>query len=336
MRYYICGTTLLYVLCGSSIPAYSASLEITPFRTANRSPLVQIFGLPEPESGTITAQGAISTGIMVDIANNYATESSSSEQLVLDGELYRTTLSFRYGVGDRFEAGVDIPVVGNGGGGFDSFIEGWHDFFNLPQGGREAAPRNRLLYSYSKDGREKLHLDSADTGIGDIRLIGGYQLYAPEKPGRFAASLKGSLKLPTGNSTMLQGSGSYDTALWIDAAQTFNCGIGDYSLFGSGGGMIMTKGDVLSDQQSGLAWFGTAGAGLVPAEWIALIVQLSGHSPFYEKSDLEELSGISLQIHTGGTLRLPGAFLMDIAVSEDIAVDTAPDVTLHMAIRRLF
>lgn len=98
----------------------------------------------------------------------------------------------------------------------------------------------------------------------------------------------------------------------------------------------MTRGDVLPDQQRSLAWFGTLGIGWAPADWIAFILQLSGHTPFYDGSDLKELSSNALQLHSGGTLRLAESLFMDIAVSEDIAVKTAPDVTLHLAIRKTF
>lgn len=336
MRNDIVSAMLISTLLGVPVPACSESLAITPFRTTNRSPLVQIFGLPEPESSRIAGQGKASAALLVDIANNYAVESRVREELVLDGEVYRTTLACRYGFGNRLEAGIDIPVISNTGGTFDGFIEGWHDFFGLPQGSRTEAPRNRILYSYSKDGKEQLRLDRSDTGIGDIRLSAGYQLLQPEKPDSFTMALRGSIKLPSGNSSMLQGSGSFDTALWVDASNSFTTSIGNGSLFGSSGGMVMTKGDVLPDQQRSFAGFAAIGAGLAPADWIAFMLQFSGHSPFYTSSSLDELSAFTLQIHTGGTLRLPGSLLLDIAISEDLAVHTAPDATLHMALRKSF
>jgi hypothetical protein len=304
--------------------------------TANRSPLVQIFGLPEPGVAAILKKGRSESGLFIDIASSYAKETTPRERLLLDGETSRTTLACRYGFGDRVEAGIEIPFVGHGGGVFDGFIEGWHDFFGLPQGGRKEAPRNRLLYNYSINGKERLKVDDSSFGIGDIRLTGGYQLYRSEDPGSPAVSLRGSLKLPTGESSRLHGSGSTDAALWVDASDDYKMPVGHLTLFGSAGGMAMTRGDVLPDQQRTVAGFGSLGVGWAPADWIAFILQLSGHTPFYHGSDLKELSANSLQLHSGGTIRLPGSLFMDIAVSEDIAVNTAPDVTLHLALRRAF
>lgn len=336
MRYRICVVITLITALGASTPAFSEPLAITPLHTANRSPLVQIFGLPEPGNASILVKGRGEAGLFVDIASSDINEASSRETLLLDGEVYRTTLAARYGLGERFEAGVEVPFIGHNGGEFDSFIEGWHDFFNLPQGGRKEAPHNRLAYRYTQNGSEKLTVDDSSFGIGDIRLTGGYQLYRSDDPRPRAVSLRGSLKLPTGDSDRLQGSGSVDTALWIDASDDYTLSTGHLTLFGSAGGMVMTQGDVLSDQQRNLAAFGTIGTGWAPTEWIAFILQLSGHTPFYDGSDLKELSSNSLQLHIGGTLKLPGSLLMDIAVSEDVSVNTAPDVTLHLALRRPF
>jgi len=336
MRYFICASALLYSLIGASAPSFSEPLSITPLHTANRSPLVQIFGLPEPTPAAILAEGSGETGIYVDIASNYVVETIPLENLILDGETYRTTLACSYGINERFEAGVELPFMGHGGGVFDSFIEGWHNFFSLPQGGREEAERNKLMYSYSKNGRELLKVDDSDFGIGDMRFTGGYQLYRDNGHDPAYVSLRGSLKLPTGNSHRLHGSGSFDTALWIDASHDYSIPIGHVTLFASGGGMGMTRGDTLPDQQRSFVGFGSLGAGWAPAEWIAFVMQFSGHTPFYSGSDLKELSSNSLQLHSGGTLRLPGSTFMDIAVSEDISVNTAPDVTLHLALRRSF
>jgi hypothetical protein len=336
MKHYISTSALLLVLLGACGWSSAEPLPITPFQTANRSPLVQIFGLPSAGSASILATGRGEGGLSLDMASNYAKDGTSHETIILDGEAYRLTLAGRYGIRERFEAGVELPMVGHGGGVSDGFIEGWHDFFGLPQGGRKEAPRNRLLYRYARDGKELLRVDDSSTGIGDLRLTGGYQLYKGDTKDPVALALRGSLKLPTGSSSKLHGSGSTDGALWLTASNDYPLSIGHLTLFGAGGGMAMTKGDILPDQQRSFVGFGNLGIGWAPADWIAFILEISSHTPFYKGSDLKELSSSSFQLHSGGTLRLSDSLLLDIDVAEDIAVNTAPDVTLHLAIRRLF
>ncbi|MSM39473.1 MAG: DUF3187 family protein [Geobacter sp.] len=331
----VCMLALSLLLSAKSASA-AEPLVITPFQTSNQSPLIQAYGVPAPGSADVMAPQKSEARLSLDIANNFATGANSRESLTLDGESYRLSLAFRYGFGRDMEAGIEIPFVGQGGGVFDRFIEGWHDFFGLPDGGRPDAPRNRLLYQYERDGAEKIRVGDSGFGLGDIRFTGGYQLYDDGKPHPRLAALRASLKLPTGRSSELHGSGSTDAALWLTASDDYGLSIGHLTLFGSVGGMAMTHGDVLPDQQRSVAGFGTLGVGWAPSNWIAFLMQLSGHTPLYQGSDLKELTANTLQLHSGGTIRLPGALLLDIAVSEDIAVDTAPDVALHLSLRRQF
>jgi hypothetical protein len=98
----------------------------------------------------------------------------------------------------------------------------------------------------------------------------------------------------------------------------------------------MTRGDVLADQQNNLAGFGTVGFGWGPAEWISFKVQLNAHTALYHDSELVELSKTSLMLVGGGALKLPGEYLLDIGVSEDVAVATAPDIAFHLGLSKQF
>ena len=324
---------LLFML----LPREAQGVEITPFYTQNQSPVTQIFGLPAAGDAKLLAKGRVSALVAADMANNFATDDdlSSRESILLDGESCRFTLAFRYGITDRLEAGLDIPYVGQGGGFLDSFIIGWHNFFGLPQGGRKEAPRDRLLYTYAKDGRNRLLADKSGFDLGDIRFSGALQIYddGEQYPRTFA--LRASIKAPTGDSDRLHGSGSTDFALWVTASDDYRLPLGHFTFFAAAGGMYMSAGDILRDQQRNVAAFGTFGFGWGPAEWIALKAQLSGHTAFY-KSDLRELGDNALQLIVGGTLAFSPWTSLDIGVSEDIVVKTSPDLALHLALRRLF
>lgn len=319
-------------------PGIARSADITPFHTFNQSPLVQIFGLPAAEAAILQPVGRSWSLLALDIANGFAQDTTPRDRILLDGESYRITLVLRHGITEKLEAGVDIPWVGHGAGVFDSFIEGWHDFFGLPQGGRKEAPRNRLLYSYDRYGQEHLRLDDSTFGLGDIRFTGGLQLYHDRQPNVRAVALRTSIKLPTGSSTKLHGSGSTDIALWLTARDDYplSGSWGHLTLFGAGGGMAMTSGDVLQDQQRNLVGFGSLGLGWSPTEWLALKTQISGNTPFHRDSDLPELDNPSLLLTIGGTLAFSPDTALDIGVSEDLAVSTAPDVALHLGLSHRF
>jgi len=328
---------LLFLLCSSCIVADAADLEITPFQTRNQSPLVQIYGIPQQSGADIVLPGIFQFALNQDLSSNYTVNSSAREQLAFDGESYRIALTARYGIASGWEAGIEIPYLIQGGGFLDSFVVEWHKIFGLPQGGRDTTPKGRISYRYSKDGNRKLQMDGSGSGIGDISLTGGYQLYESRNEGQHdRLAIKAALKLPTGESSYLRGSGSTDLALQVCGSMNNATEWGSLGVYGSLGALVMAGGDVVRDQHNPLAGIGTFGLGWAPASWIAFKMQLNAATPLYHGSSLNELSGSSILLVSGGTLKLPGGYLLDIGVGEDVAVATAPDVSFHLGLSKNF
>jgi hypothetical protein len=335
----IAHSVLLLFMCFLLLPcaAGAAVFEITPFKTVNQSPLIQIYGLPRDSGTDIVAPGIFHIQLNQDLASNYTVNRTAREQITLDGETYRVTFTARYGLSTKSEIGVEIPYIIHGSGFLDSFIIGWHNTFGLPQGGRNIAPKNRINFSYRKDDDQKLLLNRSAAGIGDISLTGGFTLYDAREAARHdTVALKAAVKLPTGNSSLLLGSGSTDVALQLCGSMNRSGDAGMLGVYGSIGGVVMTESDVLRDQHNRLAGIGTIGVGWGPASWIAFKVQLNGTTPLYHDSALTELSKSPLLLILGGTLGFPGDYLLDIGVSEDVAVDTAPDVSFHLGLSKKF
>ena len=320
----------LFLLVLLGMAGVAGAADLTPLATRNQSPLVQIYGLPAAAPATVLAPRQSAVSLTEDVASNNIEVDGPNESLLLDGETYRTTLRLRHGLPGGGEIGLAIPYIVQTGGFLDGFIIDWHNTFGLPQGGRNEEPRNRLLYRYQRGNSTPLLLDSRAAGLGDIVLTGGWQLPASSQSNTFA--LRASLKLPTGDADKLLGSGSTDLALWLCASHRFSTA----SLYAAAGALGMSDGEVLRDQQRHVVGFGTLGAAWGPLSWLALKLQVDGHTAFYNSTSLEELGGNSLQLNIGGTLGRPGGTLLDLAVGEDLIVDTAPDVVFHLALRRQF
>ncbi len=317
------------------LPSFLPAAEITPFYTQNQSPLVQIYGLPFIGDASLAPSGKADFRLIVDLANNFVDDSNPRESILLDGESTRISLDARYGIKRDWEVGVVIPYVVQSGGFLDGFIEGYHDLFGFPQGGRDQAPRNRLLYRYVKDGRERLKVNESSSGLGDISLNGGWQVYGGKgRPSSLA--LRSSLKLPTGSSSDLHGSGSWDLSFWLVGSHDWQLAYGHLTLLGAAGLMGMTDGDVLESQQRNGAGFGSLGIGWSPARWIAFKIQANGNTPFYKDSELRELNMSSIQLTIGGTLAFSEKISLDVGITEDVIVKTSPDVVFHLALRGTF
>jgi hypothetical protein len=321
---------------GLCFPRAGGAVDIVPFASKNQSPVAQIFGLPFAGSAVVVSPGRFEAQVVIDVANNFAADGNGRETVLLDGESSRYNLGVRYGLGERYELGVDIPFITYGGGFLDSFVEDWHRTFGMPDGGRPGAPRDRLLFRYTRDGVVRLLVNRSNGGIGDVRLSGGMQLFRKADTSSASVALRGSIKLPTGDSGQLHGSGSTDVALWLSAEEEYPTVLGTVAGYASGGGMVMSKGNILRDQQRPVVGFGSVGLGWAPADWIAFKVQLDANTPFFNGNGLREIDGPAMQLMMGGSLALSGSTVLDLGVSEDVLVNTAPDVGFHFALRQRF
>lgn len=332
-----CSLLFLFFLLRSGNVAAAADMEITPFTTFNQSPLVQIYGIPHDTGADIVPPRTFRVSLNQDLSSNYTVNSNVREKVTLDGEIWRLAFAARYGVAPRVEVGIEIPYIIQGGGFLDSFIVNWHNIFGLPQGDRDSAAKGHLRYRYSKDGIQTLQMDRSGSGIGDISLTGGFSLYEERTAGSHdSLALKGSLKLPTGDSSYLFGSGSTDIMLQLCGSMNYFSEWGTLGLYGSAGALVMSGSDVLSDQHNQLAGVGTLGFGWGPASWISFKAQLNTNTPLYRDSALAEISKSPLLLVFGGALRFPGEYQLDIGVAEDLTVGTASDVSFHLGLSKKF
>jgi len=312
---------LFFLVCA---PLAGYSFDIIPFHTQNQSPVAQIFGLPAIGDSRILKAGDNELTLVLDIAINYVDDSTGNERIILDGETYRLNLAGRLGNGKRLELGFEVPYIFQNGGFLDGFIEDYHNTFGLPQGGRDQAPKGRLLFNYQRNGANLFQIDKSNSSIGDVRLTAGFQLYRDEGESSHVLALRASFKFPTGDSNELHGSGSTDLALWLTGSHGWKTQVGFWEIFGGGGVLGMTKGNVLPEQQQNAGAFGTLGAGWHPLPWLTMKVQFDGQTAFYKDSDLVELSSNSMQVVMGGSLHFSDRTALDIGVSEDLVVKTAP------------
>ena len=81
------------------------------------------------------------------------------------------------------------------------------------------------------------------------------------------------------------------------------------------------------------SWSGFAGIGWRAWRGLELKAQLDAHSAVFDEADLDFL-GDALVLTVGGDYRFASGWQLDIAVSEDIAVESASDVVFVFGLRR--
>lgn len=304
-----------------------------PFATRNLAPLARLYGLPAAAPAVLMLPGQRELIVQLDIANNFTRRSQGAETICLDGETYELTLALRGGRrwrGRHAEWGVALPLVAHSGGFLDDVIDDWHETLGFRDGGRSRTATDMLVYSYVRDGTELLRVDRSATGLGDLRLAAGLGLV--ETPAR-AVALRAELKLPTGNSDRLFGSGGADLALWLVAAHDFHVRWrADVAL----GGAVLSRGEVLPGLQRPAVAFGNLGLSFRCIDDLWLRAQLDGHTALYDDSALPQLNRNALQLVLGWQWQPSERVEFGAAMTEDLVDFVSPDFALHFQVRARF
>jgi len=308
--------------------------QAAPIYVANQNPFVQIFGLPKPEAGTITPKGRLEVGFLYQVSNNAIDSEANGESLIWDGETAQYNFSFRYGVSDKLELGVDVPFIQHSGGYLDSMIRNYHKMMGFPNDRQEQFEKNQIHYLLKENGTTLFEMQEKRSGLGDIRFSAATPLFSKSLHSQRYLALRSLLKLPTGDSKYLLGSGGTDVSMGLAYSdyQTLR-GINTV-LFANCGMIYMGNTTVLRDQQRHFAGYGGVSLDWLALDWLELKLQLDMHSAFYE-SELNQL-GSSMQLLAGGTLHLPGEVLLDLGISEQLTTDATPDVGFYLIVRHLF
>jgi hypothetical protein len=302
-----------------------------PLSIKNQNPFIQIFGLPATQQARVSPPNNETVEVALDIANNSIIhETAGSEEITLDGETYRLSLTLRRGIGDGIEVGAELPLVAHSNGVMDNFIEGWHDAFGLTNNDRNKSTSNTLNYDYRRNGAAVMSFTQPNNGIGDIRLFAANKL-SHNSAG--ALSLHASLKLPTGDAEQLHGSGAPDLALsiahmrerWLSSLQL--------STFLNGGLLFLGESDRFSAIQHRTVAFGSTGVIWDSHSLIDLKAQLDAHSAFY-RSDLDQLGSRTLQLTVGGSIHFSPTARLDLGVGENLFTDTTPDFLINIAYKQ--
>ena len=318
----------LFLSLISASSAWSAAVDQSAIPTVNRMPLIRLLGLPVAENADIVAKGHSKFQLSFEHSSLFNVDDAGPQQAFIDGESSSLTFSYRRAVSDRLVLGAELPVISHQSGFMDSFVEGWHRTFGFPNGRRDEFPRDQLRYSITTP-NGSIDLNSSATGIGDIALLAQYKLHDTN-----ASRLTGQLRveLPSGDADELSGSGSVDVAIGaLYANSQLLSAVGAH--FNAGGGVLFPgDSDLLPELQKNTVFYANATlARRLFKDWLTVKLQLEAHTALYN-TDIKPLGSTSVQFSFGAGIRLSKRWLMNVAMSEDIAVRTAPDFTILLGL----
>ena len=311
------------------IALLATAAHAEPFLTRNQNPLLALYGLPSPLPARLPPAGGGRVAGVINWGNTEKEDFSAYGNYTLDAETFELRLHFDHALSERFALHAELPWRKVSEGSLDGFIDDWHGVFGLPGGSRRRLPEDQLLIEFEQDGTTLLRIDESTSGIGDIPLAVGYQLYATDSS---ALSTWLTVKAPTGSADDLTGSGAVDVAATLAGQSQLN---ERWQLFGQASVAWLGEGDLLPDLQESFAW--ALMGGLTWNAWRALdlTAQVEANSQLYDGLD-SELDGDAIVLTFGGTWRTEGGWRYDVGVSEDLQAGASPDIVFIFAVARAY
>lgn len=304
------------------------TFSATPLQTHDLNPLVIIYGLPLASPARLPTQDQSFFSASLNTSNTINVEDNASENIFIDGETNELNLSYLFSFNESTRLRIRVPFISHNAGSLDSFIDDFHDTFGFPEGERGNYPNDQFLFSYSKDGTELLRVENANSGVGDINIDAAYQIYStPSQSG----SLWTNLKLPSGDDSLLTGSGGIDVSIWFAAEKTIKK---DWQRYYNVGLLLTSNSGILSSLQKNEIIFGTTGIEWQATNHVTFNIQLDFHTAFYKTQT--KFLGHSIQISSGGHIKLNNNQRIEIVVVEDLLVGASPDVTFQLGYSQTF
>ena len=299
-------------------------LPAEPLFDPDSGPLTGLFGWPTSSEGSRLAQeGRNDWRLHASLASHSTSERANDESLVLDGETTQLWLDWRRGLSGRLEVGARIAWLRHAPGTLDSLIGDWHEFFGLPHGNRSAWPEDRLLFEYLQEASGITRLEHRSEGVGDLRIYAGWALR--ESPDRRLA-LRLSLKLPTGDSDELLGSGSTDLSIGLAGDVSNLWTVEALSGFYRVSALYLGTPEILRAHAQHFAGQLAAGLEYRFAPGFAINAQTTVRSAPFD-SAIDPLGEWAMSLTAGAAFRLPGNWRLQLGFNEDVTVESFPDIT---------
>lgn len=285
-----------------------------------------VFGLPAVAARPVQTS---ETQISIEHSNQFVGGENGDESLILDGESSELVIRHRQRLSACWQVETHIPFISHGGGEFDRAIDDWHQFFGLPDANRESVAFRQINYRYQNSSGNGPSVSAPQSGIGDVQVSIQRSLgcFATADTTGAEPTVRLGVKLPSGNPSELRGSGKSDVFADI---QSPVWRVSQRWHLGANLGIIVLGDSKHFDVQRQSAAYATGGALFRLSHRYRIIAQLDWHTPFY-RSSLTELGNSAISLSVGARILLPSNQSIELSISEDLAVDTAPDIVARIA-----
>ena len=304
-------------------PALGGAEGVGPFPVRNFHPIQQLVLNMPGDRAAVLRPGVLDVRLELAETATVFRDVFPQAGTTMKFETLRSGVFLRYGVAERWELSVEIPVLYRSRGFMDGPIEA------VERATTGLAPaRNALgsgyVFDISRGGRTIATGREGVVGLGDSTIMSKYQLLL-ETTSMPALSIRTAIKLPTGDEGQFFGSGSPDFGLGLAAEKGF---AGRWVVYGNLNGVVPTG------RIAGLALHPTI-SGILAVEYLwsenlSITAQFDYYSTPFRGVGTRVLDRGVTESVAGFSYRLTPHFLWQVYAVEnlDLITGSAADFTL--------
>lgn len=318
-------TTVLFLLILTAPPVFANDTlsDVGPLNPApSQVPSIYRLGY-QPDSVSTLDPGEFKFRLSATHANYWF----SSYNYLMDGEIGQFSLKTDYGIAERFEIGVQFRLIWQGGGVFDSIIEGFHHTFGFWNQMRELVPRNNLWFR-NWETREEPNWQPGLV-LNDITFSGKFALVpGNNKQTEDFVSIRTDLRFPVKS---VDDSFGFQSVLQSQLLSRI------FDFFFSIGFNYHKPTSFFTYETAEWQYFGLAQIRIKSEQNFGVVVGILINSRSIKEEGIYSFSELAGEIQFGVQWRLSEKWLLQLAAIEDgISFGNEPDVAFHFSLTFYF
>ena len=197
-------------------PALVGAEGFGPFPVRNFQAFQQLVLSLPGDRAAVVKPGTIDVRLELAETASIYNDNTPPINVTVKFETLRSGLFLRYGATDKLELGLEVPVLYRYQGFMNGAITATERATTGESPARAALRQSNFLFNVTRNGQTIMNGGPGAMGLGDTTLMSKYQLMI-EGAAMPAVSLRGAVKLPTGDQSAFFGSGSPDFGLGLAA-----------------------------------------------------------------------------------------------------------------------